>query len=121
MLSTRAQQSVIHGYLAVVWPDTTNACTSTPHKLVLTALVCHHEIRDHIQDYHSCFSLRATGCTILVTLFSLATNMVVKSAEVECRIPLTKSSVQQPPNRAFMEDLMVRDLMGESCTVICLR
>lgn len=34
-----------------------------------------------------------TGCTILVVLFAIATDMVVKSTEVECRGPLTKSGV----------------------------
>lgn len=42
-----------------------------------------------------------------VTLFALAMNMIVKSAEVECRGPLTKSGVCQPPVRAFMDDLTV--------------
>lgn len=31
--------------------------------------------------------------------------MLVKSAEVQCRGPLTKSAIQQPSIRAFMEDL----------------
>ena len=31
-----------------------------------------------------------TGCTVSVILFSLAMNMLVKSAEVKCREPLTK-------------------------------
>ncbi|KAK7889536.1 hypothetical protein WMY93_025096 [Mugilogobius chulae] len=34
-----------------------------------------------------------TGCTISVTLFALAMNMLVKSAEPECRGPLTKLSM----------------------------
>ena len=34
-------------------------------------------------------------------------NMLVKSAEVECRGPITKSGVKQPPIRAFMDDLTV--------------
>lgn len=37
------------------------------------------------------------GCTILVILFALAMNMIAKSAEVECRAPLTASRVCQPP------------------------
>lgn len=46
-------------------------------------------------------------CTISVALFTLAMNIVVKSAEVECRGPLTKSGVRQPPIRAYMDDLTV--------------
>ncbi|KAL1270905.1 hypothetical protein QQF64_029921 [Cirrhinus molitorella] len=33
--------------------------------------------------------------------------MVVKSAEVECRGPLTKSGLRQPPIRAYMDDLTI--------------
>lgn len=75
-------------------------------------------------DYYSKFSLRVstgqltsdwhqfevgiiTGCTISVTLFALAMNMMVKAAETECRGPLSKSGVRQPPIRAFMDDLTV--------------
>jgi len=48
-----------------------------------------------------------TGCTISVIFFTLAMSMLVKSAEVQCRGPLTKSGVRQPPIRAFMDDLTV--------------
>jgi hypothetical protein len=34
-------------------------------------------------------------------------NMPVKSTEVQCRGPLTKSGVSQPPLRTFMDDLTV--------------
>ena len=40
-------------------------------------------------------------------LFSLAMNILAKAAEVECRSPLSKSGVGQPPIRAYMEDLTV--------------
>ncbi len=78
-----------------------------PHKLVEIALIRYHvpeKIRSTILDYYSDFRLRVTsepltsvwhrlekgtitGCTISVPLFSLALNMIVKSAEVECRGP----------------------------------
>lgn len=48
-----------------------------------------------------------TKCTISPILFALAMNMLVKSAEVQCRGPLTKSEVKQPPIRALMDDLTV--------------
>ncbi|XP_075893028.1 uncharacterized protein LOC142895694, partial [Nelusetta ayraudi] len=40
-------------------------------------------------------------------LFALAMNMVVKAAEAECRGPLSKSGVRQPPIRAYMDDLTI--------------
>lgn len=113
------------GDLAVLWLDLANAYGSFPHKLVETSLDRYHvpgKIKDLILDYYSCFSLRVTSgtkistfhrlekgiitrCTISVILFTLAINMLVKSAEVECRGPLTNSGMRQPPIRAFMDDL----------------
>jgi len=80
--------------------------------------------RDLILDYYNSFKLRfstgsttsechklekgiITGCTISVVIFALAINMLVKSAEVQCRGPLTKSGIQQPPITAFMDDVTV--------------
>ncbi|XP_062272394.1 LOW QUALITY PROTEIN: uncharacterized protein LOC133978067 [Scomber scombrus] len=115
------------GDLAVLWLDLANAYGSIPHKLVELALDHHHvpsKIKDLILDYYNNFRLRVTsgsetsdwhrlgkgiitGCTISVVLFALAMNMVVKSAEVECKGPLTKSGVRQPPIRAYMDDLTI--------------
>nr|XP_061817543.1 uncharacterized protein LOC133607102 [Nerophis lumbriciformis] len=115
------------GELAVLWLDLTNAYGSIPHKLVELALHRHHvpsKIKDLILDYYNNFRLRVTsgsitsdwhrlekgiitGCTISVVLFTLAMNMVVKSAEVECRGPLSRSGVRQPPIRAYMDDLTI--------------
>ncbi|TWW59294.1 hypothetical protein D4764_06G0008240, partial [Takifugu flavidus] len=115
------------GELAVLWLDLTNAYGSIPHKLVELALHLHHvpsKIKDLILDYYNNFRLRVTsgsvtsdwhrlekgiitGCTISVVLFVLAMNMVVKAAEVECRGPLSRSGVRQPPIRAYMDDLTV--------------
>lgn len=81
-------------------------------------------MKDLILDYYSKSSLRVssgqltsdwhqlevriiTGCTISVTFFALAMKMLVKAAETECRGPLSKSGVSQPPIRAFMDDLTV--------------
>ncbi|KAJ8008617.1 hypothetical protein DPEC_G00106740 [Dallia pectoralis] len=113
------------GDLVVLWLDLTNAYGSIPHKLVEEALRRHHipdKFRNLILDYYDRFSLRVsagpttsdwhrlekgiiTGCKI-----SLAMNMLVKAAEVQCRGPLSKSGVRQPPIRAFMDDLMVTTL-----------
>lgn len=123
------------GDLAVLWLDLTNAYGSIPHKLVEHALHLHHvpsKIKDLILDYYANFRLRVTsgavtsgwhrlgkgiitGCTISVTLFALAMNMVVKAAEVECRGPLTRSGVRQPPIRAYMDDLTIRTSSVPGC------
>ncbi|GAA6088617.1 uncharacterized protein LOC109140547 [Tachysurus ichikawai] len=115
------------GDLVVLWLDLANAYGSMPHKLVQEALERHHVsviMRNLIQDYYSDFKLRVssgsitsewhrlevgiiTGCTISVILFALAMNMLVKSAEPECRGPKSKTAIWQPPIRAFMDDLTV--------------
>ncbi len=115
------------GDLAVLWLDLTNAYGSIPHMLVEVALEKHHvpqKVKNLILDYYSKFSLKVstgqltsdwhqlevgiiTGCTISVTLFALAMNMLVKAAETESRGPLSKSGVRQPPIRAFMDNLTV--------------
>ncbi|XP_061925310.1 uncharacterized protein LOC133664585 [Entelurus aequoreus] len=115
------------GNLSVLWLDLANAFGSIPHKLVQLTLMKHHvpsRCRDLIADYYSNFRMRVssgpttsswhkveigiiTGCTISVTLFSLAMNMLTKSAEPECRGPRTNSGQRQPPIRAFMDDLTV--------------
>lgn len=115
------------GDLVVLWLDLANAYGSMPHKLVQEALGRHHvpaTVRDLIQDYYSDFKLRVlsgsttsewhrlevgiiTGCTISVILFALAMNMLVKSAELECRGPKSNTGTRQPPILAFMDDLTV--------------
>lgn len=110
------------GDLAVLWLDLANADGSIPHKLVELSLSKYHvpeKVRNLILDYYDNFSLRVssgtltsdwlclekgiiTGCTISVSPFVLAMNMLVKSAEVECRGPLSRSGTRQPPIRAFM-------------------
>ncbi|XP_061093280.1 uncharacterized protein LOC133125737 [Conger conger] len=115
------------GNLSVLWLDLANAFGSIPHKLVQFTLMKHHvpsRCRDLIADYYNNFRMRVssgatssswhkvevgiiTGCTISVTLFSLAMNMLIKSAEPECRGPRSKSGQRQPPIRAFMDDLTV--------------
>ncbi len=115
------------GDLAVLRLDLANAYGSIHHKLVELALSRYHvpeKIRNLILDYYNNFSLRVssrtstsewhrlekgiiTGCTISVSLFALAMNMLVKSAEVECIGPLSRPGARQPPIRAFMDDLTV--------------
>lgn len=107
--------------LSVLWLDLANAYGSIPHKLVELALQHHHvlsKVTDLILDYYNNFRLRVTtwsgtsdwhqlekgiitGCIISVKLFALAMNMIVKSAEVECRGPLTKIRSTSAPNKNF--------------------
>lgn len=115
------------GNLSVLWLNLANAYGSIPHKLVQLTLTKHHvpsRIRDLVADYYSNFRMRVssgaitsswhkveigiiTRCTISVTLFSLAMNMLTKSAEPECRGPRMNSAQRQKPIRAFMDDLTV--------------
>lgn len=94
-----------------------NAYRSIPPKLVTKALATYYvpkKVKELIQDLYSSFSMRVTsgttisawhhlekgivtGCTISVTLFALAMNMLVKAAVVECRGPLSRSGMRQPP------------------------
>ena len=88
----------------------------------------HHvpgQVADLILDYYKQFSMIVsagsetwpewhrlevgilTGCTIYVILLTLVMNMIIKSAEPECRGSRTKSGIRQPPIRAFMDDLTV--------------
>lgn len=115
------------GNLSVLWFDLANAFGSTAHKLVHLTLMKHHvpsRCRDLIANYYNNFRMRVssgattsswhkaeigiiTGCTISVTLFSLAMNMLTKSAEPECRGPWTNSGQRQPPIRAFKNNFTV--------------
>lgn len=116
------------GNFFALWLDLAIAYGSIPHKLIEEALRGHHvpaKFGDLILDYYSRFSLRVssgpttsysykvekgiiTGCTISVSLFTLAMNILEKSIEVQCRGPLTKSCIRQPPIRAFTDDLTVK-------------
>ena len=48
-----------------------------------------------------------TGCTISATLFTLSISLLIKTAELECRGPVTRSGVRQPPIRAYMDDITI--------------
>ena len=67
-------------------------------------------------DWHQLEVGIITGCTISLTLFALAMNMLVKAAAPECRGPLSKSGVRQPPIGAFMDDLTgTESVMAWAC------
>ena len=123
------------GDLAVLWLDLANAYGSIPHKVVEVALDKYHvpsKISDLILDYYDNFKMSfasgeitsdwhrlergiITGCTISATLFTLAMNMIVKSAEMECRGPTTRTGVRQPAIRAYMDDLTVSTSPVQGC------
>ena len=114
-----------NGNLAVLWLDLTNAYGSIPHKVVEETFRRYHvpsSLSNLILDYYNNFNLRVTsstktsdwhrlkrgiitGSTISATLFSLAMNMIIKSAEMECRSPRSKSGIRQPPLRAYMDNI----------------
>lgn len=111
------------GDLGVVWLDIANVYGSIPHKFVATVMTRYH-VPVTIKDYYNSFSLRftfgtitsachrvekgsITGCTISETFFALAMNMLVMSAEVECRDPMSRSGMPQHPIRAFVDNLIV--------------
>lgn len=48
-------------------------------------------------------------------LFALAMDMLIKAAEVECRGPLSRSGIRQPPIRAYMDDLTVTATSVAGC------
>ncbi len=63
-----------------------------------------------------CMTVRIiTGCTVSVIFFTLAMNMLTRSVEMECRGPLTRSGVQQPPIRALVDDLTVATTLVLGC------
>ncbi|XP_019639899.1 PREDICTED: uncharacterized protein LOC109481744 [Branchiostoma belcheri] len=115
------------GDLAVVWLDLENAYGSVPHQLIKTALEKYHvpeHPRQIINQYMNGLKLRftvngtttdwqrlergiVTGCTISVTLFIAAMNLVIKPATEQSRGPMTRAGLRQPPLKAFMDDLTI--------------
>ncbi|XP_024141063.1 uncharacterized protein LOC112154399 [Oryzias melastigma] len=118
------------------WKKNRSACLVAVLLVVNTKTLKRHHVPETItsllMDYYNNFQLRVTsgastsawqrlekgiitGCTISVPLFSLAMNMIVKSAEVECRGPMSRSGTRQPPIRAFMDDLTVTATSVPGC------
>ena len=121
------EAKAIKGYLAVLWLALKNAFRSIPHKLVEVTLKRHH-VPDRIShltlDYYKTFNMRTiskgaisawhklersiiTGCTISATLFTLAMNPLIKTAELEYRSPVTCSRMRQLPIRVYMDDITI--------------
>lgn len=100
------------GYLVMLWLDLTNAYGLKPNKVVEPSLVQHLVPSkglglNHYRNYRllwvtlgyaksDCHWLKQwiiTYCTISVMLFTLAMNMLLKAAEIECRGPLPMCGV----------------------------
>ena len=99
--------------LVVLWLDLANAYGSILQKLSEEVLRRHHIpniVSKLLRDYYNDFLIRVTsrmtmsawhrlekgiitGCTISSVLFSLAMNMLVKTAERECWGPQSESGV----------------------------
>ena len=115
------------GDLTLIWLDLANAYGSVPHRLIDLAMT-RYFLPMRIQElvlmyYHKVrvrFSTRTfttspqrvekgivTGCTISVILFVMAFNLLIKTAESECRGPVTRSGSRQPSIRGFMDDLTI--------------
>ncbi len=111
--------SAVAGPGKCIWLITTQAGAAHTDKRPFPS-----RIRDFKADYFRNFSMRAssgnsdikldkieigiiTGCTVSVILFSLAMNMLAKSAEPEYGGLKMKSVQCQPPIRAFMDDITV--------------
>ncbi|XP_053391239.1 uncharacterized protein LOC128554051 [Mercenaria mercenaria] len=115
------------GDLTVLWLDIANAYGTVPHKLVDLTLKKYHvpekfrnllwhcfdnfKMRFTVADYTTSWRRLevgiVTGCTISVILFSVAMNLLVKTAGKMSRGPITISGIRQPPTRAFMHDMTI--------------
>ena len=114
------------GNITLVWLDLANAYGSVPHSLVMLALQKYHvpgKVQDILKNYLDKLSFRfttnsfttnwqrlekgiITGCTISVIVFIAAINIMIKTAEKECRGPKLNDK-QQKPLKAFMDDLTI--------------
>ena len=114
------------GDLGVLWLNLANAYGCIPHKLIEEAhkrYPISSETRKLLRDYYATFYIKTTagvvssgwhrlerdvitGCSVLMILFTI-TFMLIKSAEVECRGPLMKAAVRQPPIMAYIDNLTV--------------
>ena len=54
-------------------------------------------------------------CTVSVTLFAAAMNMLIKSVETSSRRPLMASGIRQPPTQAFMDDMTITSKSVVEC------
>ena len=113
--------------IAVVWLDLAKAYPSIPHNLIYFALEHYYiptEVISLVKKHLGGINMRFTagditsnwqrlekgimaGCTISVTLFITAMNVMLKEAGKECRGPKSLDGVLHPSCRAFMDDITV--------------
>ena len=115
------------GDLTIIWLDLANAYGSIPHRLIDLAMTRYHFPewkQELVLSYYHSIKVRfttkiftttpqrvekgiVTGCTISVVLFVMAFNLLIKTAQSECRGPTTRSGCHQPSIRVFMDDITV--------------
>ena len=114
------------GDVSMIWLDLANAYGSVPHELVKLSLQKYHvppKVQNIIRDYFDQLKFRftvanytthwqrlekgiITGCTISVIVFLAAINILIKTAEKECKGPKI-NGIQQKSLKAFMDDMTV--------------
>ncbi|XP_077352497.1 uncharacterized protein prkg2l isoform X1 [Festucalex cinctus] len=113
--------------LSVVWLDLAKAYPNVPHQLICKALE-QYQVRSeviqlvmsHMGSLQMSFSVQdfttkwqrlekgiMAGCTISVSLFVAAMNLLLKAGESQCKGPTALDDTRHPACRAFMDDITV--------------
>lgn len=113
--------------LSVIWLDLAKAYPSVPHQLIRKALDHYRvpsEVTKLVMDHMCSLQMRFTvgnittkwqrleksimaGCTISVTLFIAAMNLLLTAGATQCRGPKAEDGTRHPACRAFMDDVTV--------------
>lgn len=113
--------------LSVVWLDLAKAYPNVPHQLIYKALEQYQVpseviklVRSHMDSLQMRFSVQdfttkwqrlekgiMAGCTISVSLFVAAMNLLLKAGESQCKGPIAGDGTRHPACRAFMDDITV--------------
>lgn len=113
--------------LAVIWLDLAKAYPSVPHQLIRKALDHYQvpsEVTKLVMDHMCSLQMRFTvgnittkwqrlekgimaGCTISVTLFIAAMNLLLTAGATQCRGPKAEDGIRHPACRAFMDDVTI--------------
>ena len=123
---------VKRGNITLIWLDLANAYGSVPHELVMLALERYYvpaKLINIIKSYFEKLKFRftttdfttnwqrlekgiITGCTVSVIVFLAAMNIMIKTAEKECKGPKV-NEIQQKPIKAFMDDLTINTVQPQ--------
>jgi hypothetical protein len=113
--------------LSVVWLDLAKAYPSVPHQLIRKALDYYRvpsEVVELVMAHMDALQMRFTvgsvttkwqrlekgimaGCTISVSLFIAAMNLLLKAGGMQCRGPKADDGTKHPTCRAFMDVVTV--------------